>query len=225
MGIDLDDIDIVVFGGTFDPPHWGHLNCVELALLKLPKAEVWVMPSPSPAGASGKHKSPFLSYKERFNLVQLAFMPLSRNKRLKISDLESEIEPPNYTQKTLLAIKDSYPDKKVALLMGEDQFLSFSKWYKAADILSENFLVVIKRDGFSKEAKFKEELIKLASDLGISEEKVSSQIYFIEDTIHEAASRVIRKNMAEDAGGTDNWIPENVLKYIKENKLYKEKGY
>lgn len=146
--------ELIIYGGAFDPPHQGHVDCVRAATESFPEAEIWVMPAKQPAGAGGKHKQPALAFNERIRLCELAFEPLneglegkskSGSKRISISSLEESLPQPNFTIRTLAWIGSHYPIGRPALLLGQDQLTAFDRWRGPEQILQLADLIVVSR--------------------------------------------------------------------------------
>ncbi|MEZ4743606.1 MAG: nicotinate (nicotinamide) nucleotide adenylyltransferase [Bdellovibrionota bacterium] len=227
--------EIIVFGGTFDPPHQGHIECVELVLENFPNAKVWIIPSASPAFARhSKEKTPHYSYEDRLQLCRLAFQDntnLPKNKII-ISDIENSAIERNYTINTLKKISDLNPSAKIFFLIGQDQLESFSKWYKPKEILEIASLIAVSRPN-SDHTTLNKLTEKLANDLMLQLDwnqtkdiaklgKEKKYNVFLFSTLkNDVASSKIWHYINSHESIPDAWLPESIKTIIEKNM----KGY
>jgi nicotinate-nucleotide adenylyltransferase len=127
-----------VFGGAFDPPHAAHLALARAALEQLALDELRVIPT-----GDAWHKSRTLSpAADRLKMCELAFADLPK---VHVDDRELLRSGPSYTIDTLEALRAEHPDGELFLLMGGDQWRSFSSWHRWQDILPLASLAVVER--------------------------------------------------------------------------------
>ena len=115
---------IGVYGGSFNPPHLGHVRAARQARALLKLDRIIFIPAaipPHKAIATGSPDS-----RTRLALTQLA---VAQEPGMEVSDLELRRGGPSYTVDTLRALRESYPHDELFLLMGTDMFLSFLTWY------------------------------------------------------------------------------------------------
>jgi nicotinate-nucleotide adenylyltransferase len=180
-----------VFGGNFNPVHTGHLILASDALSLLRLEKVLFIPAWTPPF---KENIPSIPFKDRYNMLRIA---TSGKNCFEVLDIEGKKKGISYTYQTLKELLKK--EKKLCLLIGEDQAADFTKWYKWEEILNIVDVFVFKR---SKEyKKFPEKLKPLNS------------------RIIEISSTEIR-NKIKKGEPVDFLVPEEVLKYIKEHKLY-----
>ena len=128
---------IGVFGGTFNPIHYGHLILASLAFEAFQFKKVLFVPNNIPPH---RDDPDLIDGKLRLEMVRLA---ISGDERFEVSDVELRKEKPSYTFETILELKETYG--KVAFICGKDALL-LSKWYRLDDVLREiEFLVVANR--------------------------------------------------------------------------------
>jgi len=136
-------MNIGVFGGSFNPPHIGHLVLAQSALDALKLDAVLFVPA---------YASPFKSLvslaaaNDRCEMVQLA---VSDNTRFRAESWEALREETSYTVDTLRYLKDAYSGARLHLLLGADTFEEFHLWKNPDDILSMVTLCVAERPGHS----------------------------------------------------------------------------
>ena len=135
--------ELILFGGTFDPPHVGHRICVQAVLDAFPSAEIWVMPTPEPPLAGGGLKGVRTPFAERLKMAQLAFGDMGE--RIVVSDWESRLPAPHYTYATLEALHEQYPGAELRLVIGSDQAAQLDRWKYPERILALAELIVIPR--------------------------------------------------------------------------------
>ena len=135
---------IAVFGGTFDPPHWGHVRAAEAVRDRMGVDEVWLVPARIPP-----HRArPRLSAEERLRLVEEA---VAGRQRLVASPVELEREGPSFTIDTLdgLAAGRGRPDGGAAVLfvVGSDAFQEIHTWSRYEQLLNRHPVLVHRRAG------------------------------------------------------------------------------
>ncbi|MCR5485367.1 MAG: nicotinate (nicotinamide) nucleotide adenylyltransferase [Clostridiales bacterium] len=135
---------IGIFGGTFNPPHMGHLKLVRAFADRLSLSEVIVMPTYIPPH---KEVDDLASFEDRYNMCRILF---GSDDRFTVSREEYERGGKSYTVDTLTMLKDRYPDEKLYLIMGSDMLSSFDKWYRHEDILKMCTLCAASRRGEEK---------------------------------------------------------------------------
>ena len=134
---------IGLLGGSFDPPHKGHLYISVEAKKILNLDEIWWLVTPqNPLKISRP-----ASYKERIYNCKL----VTRGYPIKISELENKINS-KYTYQTLSYIKNHYKNIKFFWLMGADNFINFHQWEKWRQIFDDISIVVFKRYGYNNNA-------------------------------------------------------------------------
>lgn len=128
-----------LFFGSFNPVHVGHMIIANHLAEYTDLDQIWMVVSPhNPL----KNKSSLANDNDRYHLVQLA---IGDNTKLKASNVEFSLPTPSYTIDTLTYLKEKYPDKKFALIMGGDSLESIEKWKNAETLLSEYEIFVYKR--------------------------------------------------------------------------------
>lgn len=128
-----------LFFGTFNPIHIGHLIIADYMTQLVELDEVWLVVTPQ---NPHKDKKTLLADHHRLELVRLA---IDEHPKLRVSDVEFKLPQPHYTIKTLEFLKEKYPDKEFALILGEDNLLNLKKWYNYENILKNYKLFVYPR--------------------------------------------------------------------------------
>lgn len=130
---------IGIFGGTFDPPHVGHVEIARRALSELGLEEVIWVPAAVPPHKRGRGTSP---PDVRLALVESL---ISLDPRFAVADIELKRAGPSYTVDTLRAFRAAYPSQQLALIIGEDQFVTFNTWREHRAIQALASIVVAHR--------------------------------------------------------------------------------
>ena len=130
---------IGILGGTFDPPHIGHLVAAQDALECLGLDRLVVVPAGRPP-----HREAVLDPVTRLELVRLAF---DGDDRILVSDVELEREGPSWTVDTLEWVRQELDTEALFLIVGADQLRSFSDWREPERILQLARLAVMTRPG------------------------------------------------------------------------------
>ena len=135
---------IGILGGTFDPPHKGHLHISKIAIKKLKLDKIiWIVTKKNPL----KHK-PYLSIKERINLSKKI---TKKNKKIFVQFLDNKIKS-NNTFNLLKYIKLKKKSTELFFLIGADNLIKFHKWKKWKKIPKFAKIVVFARSSYSKKA-------------------------------------------------------------------------
>ncbi|MDE7381828.1 MAG: nicotinate (nicotinamide) nucleotide adenylyltransferase [Muribaculaceae bacterium] len=132
---------IGIYGGTFDPPHIGHLRVAQGALASGMVDEVWMMVSPrNPL----KLENDISADSVRLEMCQLAVESIPN---IRVSDFEFNLPVPSFTITTLETLKKEYPENTYLLIIGEDNFDNLGKWKEPERILSEFGIIIYPRPG------------------------------------------------------------------------------
>jgi nicotinate-nucleotide adenylyltransferase len=130
-----------IFGGTFDPIHYGHLRTAFEMLQALRFDEVRFMPCGSPP----HRESPVAKAEMRLQMVRVA---TEGQPGFVVDDRELLREGPSYSVDTLTALRGEFPERPLGLIVGMDAFLSLPKWYQWREILQLAHVVIAHRPGW-----------------------------------------------------------------------------
>lgn len=132
---------IAIYGGSFDPPHLGHVLSVAWAISAAEVDEVWIIPT-------WKHvfeKQHGASFEERMSMCQLAFAPF---RHVEVSDIERRLGGVSRTLDTLDALETEHPDRVFRLLIGADVLPATQRWYRWDEVVKVAPPLVIGRQGY-----------------------------------------------------------------------------
>ena len=196
---------IGIFGGTFDPPHLGHLILASEARTQLKLTRLlWVL-TPLPPHKLNRRIS---LLDDRLAMVKLA---LNDETSFELSTIEIERESPHYTLDTMRVLSQQYPHTDLILLLGGDSLRDLPTWHRPADLVAVCHQIGVMRrpDDSIDMAALEKKIIGL-------KEKVN----FIEAPLLEIASSEIRRRVSHGLPFRYYLLPV-VYQYIQEHNLYK----
>lgn len=139
-----------LFGGSFDPPHRGHVEPVAAARLRLGLERVLYLPTARPPHKPERRFAPAHS---RYTMVELALLA---EDGLFASPLELTPERPSFTADTLAELASLHPEAELHLLLGADSFPQLHTWRRWREIPQRARLVVLARPGWDEERLWRE---------------------------------------------------------------------
>lgn len=198
-------MEIVLFGGTFDPIHLAHVQLAEAARRQLGADEVWFLISPQNPWKAGKLLT---DDHHRLAMVRLA---LEGHQGLVASDYEFHLPKPSYTYQTLRHLRHDYPDHEFTLLIGGDNWASFDKWAETEEILAHHRIAVYPRPGCD---------LHTPPSVHIAPDSLS----VIDAPLMDVSSTEIRAMVSkgEDITHISRMANIKVVDYILEHNLYAE---
>ena len=125
---------IGVYGGTFNPPHLGHVTAARAVFELLKLDLLLVVPDRQPPHKTLPEGSP--TPEQRLEMTRLAAEQLGLGEKVRVLDAELKREGRSYTSDTLAQLKEQYPEDELWLLMGTDMFLTIQSWHAPEKILS-----------------------------------------------------------------------------------------
>lgn len=134
---------IGIYGGTFDPPHLGHMEAARAAVAALELDRLIFIPANVPPHKQMPDAA--ASPEQRLDMVKLMADGLLLPKVTEVSDIELKRDGKSYTSDTLRQLKQRYPDDELWLLMGTDMFLTLQNWHEADQIMSMTSIAAFSR--------------------------------------------------------------------------------
>ncbi len=196
---------IGIYGGTFNPPHLGHIQAALTAVEVLKLDRLLVIPD-----RIAPHKElpeDSASPEQRLEMLRIA---LQGKEKIEVSDLELRREGVSYTYETVEQLRQQYPQDQLVLLMGTDMFLSFHQWREPERILAHAQLGVFYRG----EPGEKERIEHRKQEM----EGKGYIIHLIQNEIVDISSTQLRRMLVFRCA--DPFLPEGVGEYIRANGLY-----
>jgi len=202
----MSKLKLGIYGGTFSPPHNGHVKSALDFVLEMKLDKLLIIPTFIPPH---KEYNGEVSGKKRLEMCQLAFSSI---KGCEVCDIEIKRGGLSYTYITL---EELYSDKvELFLLVGTDMLLTLDEWNSPERIFELANICYVRRENdkqndFAIEAKIKE-----------YKDKFNARIYPVNSKVLELSSTEIRKMVSrgESVGG---FVPDKVADYIEEEGLYK----
>ncbi len=190
---------IGIFGGSFNPIHNGHLFVAEKVKEMLCLDKIIFIPT---GIAPHKDNSDFVSKEHRYNMVKLAV-----DSMFDVSDIEVKTDKICYAVDTMAEIKKIYNNDDLYYIIGADSLVTFMQWREPLKLFEMLHLVVVGREGI--------DIDKITEEYRV---KYNAEITVCHIGEFDASSSEIRKNINEYS----NLLPEKVMEYIINNKLYTE---
>ncbi|OFZ19355.1 MAG: hypothetical protein A2Z20_01850 [Bdellovibrionales bacterium RBG_16_40_8] len=193
---------IGIFGGTFDPIHYGHLNSIETVLSAMKLDEIWVVPArQNPLKEILSTSAP----EDRLETARLALDTLNSEK-FKIKDDEIRRKGASYTIDTLTKFTKLNKLAKFYLIIGADQLETFDKWHDYKKIIKIAKLVITSRPGI--------DLVKNKFKL-----KTGKDIFYVQLSDMDVSSTEIRRKIRRGEN-VSHMTPGIVVDYLIKNKVY-----
>ena len=199
-----------IYGGAFSPIHCGHVNAARAFLNSGLIDKLIVVPTAIPPHKASIEATP----NQRLEMVRLAF---SENEdylcgRLEVCDFELTQEGKSYTVHTLEHF--SAPGRELYFLIGSDKLFTINKWYRGEDILRLADIVLMRRESDD------EMNIQLIEKICEMREKYGARVHIIGAPPLVMSSTELRV-MLKAGDDISGLIPDSVIKYIDDNKLYR----
>ena len=189
-----------LFGGTFDPVHYGHLRTVSRAREELNLPRVLMLPNPQPPH---KLSEPLTEYRHRKEMLRLA---LQEFPELEMADFEEDANGPAYTTDTVQRVIARLPDepRELWLIIGADSLTELHRWKDPEALFQSTRVAVLPRPGFSFDQVSGEYL---------------SRVRILKTPFVNISATDIRARLRADRS-VDGLLPQNVIDYIRANGLY-----
>lgn len=195
---------IGIYGGTFNPPHIGHMRAAAHAAEMLKLDRLLLIPN---GAAPHKIVADAASGEQRLQMLQLSARGL---KMAEVSDIELKREGKSYTADTIAQLRELYPEDELVLMMGTDMFLSFLTWYHPERIMENAALAVFYRGEKNEQAAIADQKEKL--------EAMGAKITLVANPVTAISSTDLRRMLIFRCA--DPFLCPGVGDYIRERGLY-----
>lgn len=202
---------IGIYGGTFNPPHLGHVTAARAVFELLKLDRLLVIPAGLPPHKDLPDHSPTAA--QRLEMTRLAAEQMGLDGKVEVLDMELSRAGKSYTSDTLAQLKERYPDDELWLLMGTDMFLTLQAWHAPEKILSLAGIAAFGRTGADTE-----ELFSVQRDY-LYKTYPQARIFTLTiPGVIDVSSTELRQKLAEGTGGA--LLPPAVYGYILRQGLY-----
>lgn len=215
---------IGIFGGTFNPIHYGHLRAAEEVREKLDLGKIIFIPSKTPPLKTRKLLNP----EHRYKMVELA---LSNNRFFEISDIEYRRAGKSYSIDTIEELRGIYPDATLYFILGIDAFLEIPQWWQPERLVSLIDFVVISRPFFEFVSLLSSPFIYTGKHKleRLDKGKIESCVLKLRSKREVIALRMSHidisateiRRLVWEGKSIKYLLPESVESYIIANRLYK----
>ena len=198
-------VDVGVLGGTFDPPHLGHLAIAAAARQKLGLQRVIFIPAGQPWL---KTEMPVSPSADRFEMVRLAIAPFPQ---FEISRIEIDRSGPSYSYDTIRELRAGLPNSvEVFFLLGWDSLAQLPRWHEAVRLVQECRLVAVPRPGHARP-----DLAELERVIP----GIAGRVTMLDIPEVNISATDIRQRFARGLSAAD-LVPPAVETYIRDHGLY-----
>lgn len=208
-----------LYGGTFDPVHYGHLKPVEILANLIGLQRVTIMPNNVPP----HRPQPEATSEQRKEMLALAIAdkPLFR-----LDERELRRDTPSWTSQTLQEWRtEQGPDQPLAFIIGQDSLLNFPTWHQYETILENSHLLVCRRPGYPltmREEQYQQWLEDhLTDNVEDLHNQPAGKIYLAETPWFDISATLIRERLQQGLA-CDDLLPTPVLAYIHTHGLYQK---
>ncbi len=202
---------IAVLGGTFDPPHRGHIELAERVIQMELCDEVMFIPCGNPPHKNGEVLT---ASPDRLAMLRLA---IGDNPAFSYSDIELQREDKkSYTFDTMQILSKTFPDYQLFFLMGMDCLRDLHKWHRASELVQQFNFIIYPRPGIRAPEKY-----ELLPHFGVlNTEKLKKSIVAGEDLPMWDISSSELRQACRRGGDLSAWVSPPVWNYICEHHLY-----
>ena len=209
---------IGIFGGTFDPVHYGHSLTIAELLNTIPFEKILVIPNALPPHRENSQAS----FSHRYKMTSLAFRDIEKTV---VDNRENLRTGPSHAIETVKLIIAEERKAKVIFIVGSDSFDGIHSWYKWKELINlVDFLILKRPDMPLSKNKNVQDLIshtKFSEDL--LEDRKAKSIFELEMTPLRISSSLIRENIVKGKS-IDDLINPLVKDYLKKHGLYGSKN-
>ncbi|GDX05914.1 nicotinate-nucleotide adenylyltransferase [Buttiauxella sp. A111] len=206
-----------LYGGTFDPIHYGHLKPVEALAKQVALQQVTIMPNNVPP----HRQQPLANSQQRKAMVELA---IAEKPLFHLDDRELQRETPSYTVETLEQLRAEIgATQPLAFIIGQDSLLNLQRWHRWETLLTLCHLLVCQRPGYSLTMNTPAEQQWLDAHLTSSVAQLHAQpagkIYLAQTPMYDISATNIRQRLEQHLP-CDDLLPPAVAEFIRQHHLY-----
>ncbi len=208
------DAMIGIYGGTFDPVHFGHLRTILEVKERFSLDQVRLVPCAQPV-----HRGrPVATAEQRFIMLQKATEGLSG---FVVDSREIVRDKPSYMIETLKSLRNEFPQQSLLLILGSDAFAGIENWFQWRQLFDYAHIIVMQRPGSSFDAVTLQSFLQTRLT-----QKMTDLAQFKHGCLYvqlgiqlDISATQIRHKIVHNES-IDFLLPDNIIKYIAENDLY-----
>lgn len=190
-----------VYGGSYNPIHLGHTSMASAIVAQGLVDEMWLVVSPqNPLKDGGLWDDAF-----RLELARIAVRDIES---VEVSDVEFGLPKPNYMVSTLATLSSRFPDREFVLVIGQDNWECFHRWYKWEEILAGYRIIVLPRESGETPAK-----VPLSP-----KEDGNAHVLFADLPLVNISSTWVRAEIKDNPLYDGEWLAPEVWERIKSEK-------
>lgn len=206
-----------LYGGTFDPVHYGHLKPVEALARLIGLSKVIIMPNNVPP----HRPQPEASSEQRKMMLEMA---IADNPLFELDERELQRDTPSWTAETLRAWRQEQgADTPLAFIIGQDSLLTFPSWHDYESILSNTHLLVCRRPGYpvtmAEPAHQRWLNAHLTQNVDVLQQQPAGKIFLADTPWFDISATRIRERL-QRGESCETMLPPSVLHYILAQGLY-----
>lgn len=218
---------IAIYGGSFNPPHLGHVEAARTVAAVLAPDRLLIVPASVPPHKALADGSP--TAQQRLELCRLAFADIPG---AEISEIELRREGKSYSYDTVRLLREENPDAQLTLVVGTDMLLSFEKWYQFRYLLENCALAVLAREdddldelrtaaAYLRESYDADVTVLPHEPIAISSETIRERLGMRggEDYLSDAVYAEIIRHRYYGARPSLPWLREKVLEHLDEHRV------
>ena len=212
---DFQSCAIGFLGGSFDPIHFGHLRPALEICEALNLKQLFLMPNHIAPHKALAH----CTSKQRATMVELA---TENQANIFVDTRELLRDKASYTIDSLIELQSCHPHSPICFIMGMDSLLSFNSWHRYEEILDHCHLIISHRPGWNFELNSTMQALVATHQtdkIDDLHQTIAGKIYF-QKTSQLAISSTQIRDLIQNNKKVDFLLPEKVIAYIKEQKLY-----
>ncbi len=213
----------LLFGGSFDPPHRGHLGILQYILQKKLADNIDIIPTA--VSPFKENTPPHGTNKDRFVMIEKLLSCLDKkdinNTKISLLDIEFNRPSPSYTAETCVELRKRHPGDRIAILIGCDGLIGLERWYHIQKLSIHHQFWIFLRDGVTKT-----NLEKTCRNLKQSYPNLTLRIFWDSPIISCSSSEIKKYLLKREAKNKicerilTSCLPSNILAYIQSKQLY-----
>jgi nicotinate-nucleotide adenylyltransferase len=206
---------VVIFGGTFDPIHEGHLHIIRTVRHKVSCDAFWLMPAAQPAH---RLTPPLLDAKTRLQCCEAAVATLSG---VEVSRIEFDLPFPSYTIQTLRYLHQHYPETRFVWILGMDAWKGLAGWHDWRELFELTDWLIVDRPNYvdcpDDPFLLKRWNERSQIEQGWHDDAPIGQVYTLELSLHPASATKIREAIRLNTiDQVYAWMPEAVWHIVRD---------